>query len=233
MLACVRALCAHAAARLSCGADGLGIPFPVSRDKRARQMQNLRRGAVVVLQQQRLRARPDRRKAQQRLRIGRAEAVDALILVADHEEVPAFLRQQLDNRVLHAGRVLRLVDAEIGVARLKLRQNFRLLSEDRQRVGHLVVVVHLPRLAQRGAVARVKLRKARQAEVLRGDFIRAQHHVFTIGNRRAHLADGAVGGIFAVQRLIDAPDERGQLARVFLQRKRRAALPPAGLDDLG
>ena len=44
--------------------------------------------------------------------IGRAEAVDALILVADHEEVPGFLCQQLNDRVLHAGRVLRFVDAE-------------------------------------------------------------------------------------------------------------------------
>ena len=131
--------------------------------------------------------------------------------------------------MLHAGRVLRFVDAEIGVARLKLRQNFRLLSEDRQRVGHLVVVIHLPRLAQRSAVVRVQLRKARQAEVLRSDLVRRQHHIFTIGDRRAHLADGAVGWIVPVQRLIDAPDQRGKLAGVFLQRKRRAALPSAGL----
>ena len=228
---CVRK--AHPAALRPCRADGFGVTIPVPLDECARQPQNFRRGAVIVLQQQRLCTRPDRRKAQQRLRIGRAEAIDALILVADHEEVPGFLCQQLNDRVLHAGRVLRFVDAEIGVARLKLRQNFRLLSEDRQRVGHLVVVIHLPRLAQRSAVVRVKLRKARQAEVLRSDLVRRQHHIFTIGDRRAHLADGAVGWKVPVQRLIDAPDQRGKLAGVFLQRKRRAALPSAGLDDLG
>ena len=168
---CVRKM--HPAALRPCCADGLGIALPVSLNKHACQPQNFRRRAVIVLQQQRLRARPDRRKAQQRLRIGRAEAIDALVLVADHEEIPGLLRQQFNDRMLHAGCILRFVHAEIGIVFLKFCQNFGPLSENRQRVGHLIVVIHLPRFAQRSTVARVEFGKVRQAEVLRGDFVRA------------------------------------------------------------
>ena len=215
------------------GTDGLGVAAAVFGDEGVRRLQDLGRGAVILLHEQQLRAGVGLRELQQRLGPGGAEAVDALVLVADQKQIAGLLGQQPDDRVLHARGILRFVDAQVRVLRLKLRQHVRMLAQNGQRVGHLVVVVHLPRGAQGLTVAGIDREKAGDVKVLGADLVCAQHHVFAVGDRGADLADGRVGGIFAVQLQADPPDERGKLALVLLQRERRAAQAAAGLDDFG
>ena len=111
-------------------------------------------------------------------RPGGAEAVDALVLVADQKQIAGLFGQQPDDRVLYARGILRFVDAQVRILRLKLRQHVRMLAQNGQRIGHLVVVVHLPRGAQGLTVAGIDREKAGDVKVLGADLVCAQHHVF-------------------------------------------------------
>jgi hypothetical protein len=87
-------------------------------------------------------------KIQQGVRPGGAETVNALVLVADHEEILAFRGQQLDDRVLDAGCVLRFIHADIRKALLKGIQHDGIFLQDGIGIGHLIVKVHQVPLPQ-------------------------------------------------------------------------------------
>lgn len=79
--------------------------------------------------------------------------------------------------MLYARGILRFVDAQVRVLRLKLRQHVRMLAQNGQRIGHLVVIVHLPRGAQGLTVAGIDREKAGDVKVLGADLVCAQHHI--------------------------------------------------------
>ena len=115
------------------------------------------RGAIVLLHQQNLCAGIGLFKVHKRLGVGGAEAVNALVLVADHKDIAAFLRQHADNFMLYLGRILRLIDAEILVPLAERRRNRGRTAQDLQRKAELVVVVHFVRGLQRLLVAAVQV----------------------------------------------------------------------------
>ena len=101
--------------------DGFGMERMVFSDEIVRQTENFRRGAVVFLHQQHPGVGIGLLKLHQSLRVSGPKAVNALIFVAYHEDVSAFLRQTLNNRMLDFGGILRFVHADIGKHILKMR----------------------------------------------------------------------------------------------------------------
>ena len=67
------------------GSDGFGAAVRILSDEPVGQMENFRRGAVIFLHQQDPGLGIGLLKLHQRVRVGGPEAVDALILVSDHE----------------------------------------------------------------------------------------------------------------------------------------------------
>ena len=141
------------------GADGVHVLVPagdVLADEAVGRLDDLRRGAVVLFEEQDLCAGVVRLKVQQHIRAGGAEAVDALVLVADEKQVPACTGQQRDDCMLDARGILprprRSSDSAPGI-----RAGSPDPPQDAQGIDHLVVIVHLPGIAQRlliGAVER-------------------------------------------------------------------------------
>ena len=89
-------------------------------------------------------------KLEKRIGIGRAEAVDALILVADHEEVFGPGREEGDDGVLDLRGVLGLIDTDVRVLLLEMLAQPREALQHGIGIDHLVVVIHelmLPELS--------------------------------------------------------------------------------------
>ena len=91
------------------------MPLLALFDEAVRQANDGAAAPVIRLDVQNLRLRIGLFEVVQFLRAGRAEAVDRLVLVADHEEVPGVPDQEADQAVLDQRRVLRLVDADVAV----------------------------------------------------------------------------------------------------------------------
>ena len=94
-------------------------PVLVLADEGIRRLNDPGGGAVISLQEQDLGPRIVLLKMEQRRRLRRPEAVDALVLVAHEKEVLPLPRQQAQDRVLDPGGVLGLVHAEVAIAVLK------------------------------------------------------------------------------------------------------------------
>ena len=107
------------------GTDGLGMAIRVFLNKPVSQPKNLRRGAVIFLHQQHTGAGIGLLKLHQGGGIRGPEAVNALILVPHHKEVPGLLSQKVNDGVLDPGGVLRFVHADIGKRILKMGQPVR------------------------------------------------------------------------------------------------------------
>ena len=91
------------------------MPLLALLDEAVRQAYDGAPAPVIRLDVQDLRLRIGLLEAVQFLRTGRAEAVDRLVLVADHEEVADIPDQEADQAVLDQRCVLRLVDADVAV----------------------------------------------------------------------------------------------------------------------
>ena len=207
-----------------------GAAVFVFLDERVRHLDNLPRRAVVLLHVKHLGVGIDLIKFGQRLRIGRAEAVNTLIFIADQKQIAVLPGQQPDDGMLDFRGVLRLVDAEIAVLRLYGAQYLGVLPQDAQRIDHLVVVIHLLPRAQRFVVSREKGRKINSFDLDLSQCVALQHLVFGIGQRSLQGFDRAFGGKFAALGAVQLSDERGFLTAVFQQPERRApehALVPA------
>ena len=105
----------------------------------------------------------------------RSEAVDALVLVTDAKQIAACTGQQRDDRMLDARGILRLVDAEIVIACLEFVQDLRDLPQDAQGIDHLVVIVHLPGIAQRLLIGAVERGEAVELLPQQVQLLLAQH----------------------------------------------------------
>ena len=136
-----------------------GAAVSVLLNERVRHLDDLPRRAVVLLHIEYLGVGIDLIKFGQRLRVGRAEAVNTLILIADQKQIAVLPGQQPDNSMLDFRGVLCLIDAEIAVLRLHSAQYLGVFPQDAQGVDHLVVVIHLLARAQRFVVSREKGRK--------------------------------------------------------------------------
>ena len=88
-----------------------------ARDEPVRELEHLRRRAVVLLEPEDLRVREPVRHPEQVLRAGAGERVDRLVVVADDAEVVAVAEPEVEQRLLQEVDVLVLVDGERVVLR--------------------------------------------------------------------------------------------------------------------
>ena len=186
-------------------------------DEIIRQAENFRRGAVVLLHQQHPGVGVGLPEPHQGLRISGPEAVNALILVAHHEDVPALLRQKLNDRMLDFRGVLGLVHADIGEHILKMRQHVRALFQNGLSIDHLVVVVHPVLLPQRQVVPAIQLRELLEPGVQVVDLLLVEHAVLGIGDVLAKLFYDALGGKFAAEGAVQVGNQLGQKPLVLHQ----------------
>ena len=94
-----------------CGDDVLLVPELILRHEAIRHRHDLLRGAVVFFHEQNAGLGVILLKAQQGLRVGCTKAVNALVLIPNHEHVFRFRGEQLDDLMLDPGGVLGLVHA--------------------------------------------------------------------------------------------------------------------------
>ena len=103
----------------------LFVTQPVVVDELIRDRNDLFPRAEILLHEQYFGISVFFVKIEKRLRVCRPEAVNALVLVADHEQVPAAFRKDRDHGMLDPRRVLCLVDADIPEAVLKCLPDLR------------------------------------------------------------------------------------------------------------
>ena len=205
------------------GDHGLLAAVSIGRDKAVGGCDDLLAGTVVFLHEQDLCARMIGFKAEQGVRPGGAETVNALVLVADHEEILAFRGQQLDDRVLDSGRVLCLIHADIRKALLKSIQHDGIFLQDGIGIGHLIVKVHQVPLPQGVPVPLDDFGQMVDLTVKLFDLFLRQHHVLDVCDETADFPDLTVLRVAIVYTLTDFADEAVELSLVRHQIKGRAA----------
>ena len=142
-----------AAARV--GPERLALAPDVVLNDGVRRVKNILRGTVVLLETDRARTLVFLFKIQDVGDVRAAEAIDALVVVADHADVAMAVRKQPHQLVLHPVRVLILVDEDVAEFALVVRSYIRLVLQQAHRVENEVVEVQRVRLAEDAVVARV------------------------------------------------------------------------------
>ena len=174
-------------------------------------------------------------KLEKRIGIGRTEAVDALILVADHEEVFGPGREEGDDGVLDLRGVLGLIDTDVRVLLLEMLAQPREALQHGIGIDHLVVVIHELMLPELCIVCLIDPEKL-DLRVLfeRPDFLLPKHTVLDEGDEGADILQVALGRIAVLDPLVDAGEHRSDALFIGEQRKRGStALPAAVLDHAG
>ena len=173
----------------------LGPALLVFLNEPVRSLHNLTGGPVIALQIQHTSA-VGPFKIQQGLGIGSPEAIDTLILIAHHEEVPALPGQQLNDGVLNFGRILGLVHTDITILRPQPIEQLRIPQENLPGIDHLIIVVHPFLPAQRVTVGPIDGREVHSLDLHLLDFLLPEHLVFHIGNSRLNGFHGTLIGKF-------------------------------------
>ena len=213
------------------GPHGLRMPEAVLHDKSICGFHNLRRGAVVFFNQKLSGSGVIGGEGHQRIRKRGPEGIDALILIPDHEEVFIPGGEQADDLVLDFGGVLGLIHAEVTILFLKIFQNIGKAAQQRERIDHLVVVVHLTPAPQFRLIAAVELRKAGNGPPSGGDLLLGEHHVLDEGDRGADFAQGGLFGIFPVDGLIQRTQNPASFPVLSEQGKGFPAQTCGGIGD--
>ena len=184
---------------------------------------NLPRGAVILLHIQHLGVRVDGIELGQRLRVCGAEAINTLILIANHKQVAALPSQQSDDGMLNFRSILRFVHAKILIARLHRAQDFGVLPQNPKGINHLVIVVHQLSLAQRLIIRRKECSKIDPFHLDCGQRFPFEHLVFGIGERSLERFDRAFRSKLLALHPIQLADERTFLCAILQKPKGGAA----------
>ena len=207
------------------GAHFLRAAVLVAADESVRLLHDGAGGAVVGLQLQHFRAGKDLLKLQQCLGPRRPEAVDALVLIANHEDVAAAGGQQAEDGVLNLRGVLGLVHADVGPPALEVGQNVRVLPENAAGEDHLVIVVHPPGATEVVLILKIHPWEVHPVHLVGVDLRLRQHHVLAVGDVGAGIADLLVAGKGRTGSREEIPDhaldlplivQQGKCFRVFL-----------------
>lgn len=173
------------------GPESLVVAVFVRADDRVRRIENARGRAVVLLELDHLRARKMLRELEDVADVRAAPRIDALVIVADHAEVAAFADQHLDDRELRGVRVLILVDQQIAVTVLVVRQHIGKIAE--QLVHQKQHIVEIERILQLEKLLIVLVnRRARLFEAVVGKAFRIggeQQSVLPLADHRLHLGE--------------------------------------------
>ena len=205
------------------GAHRLVIPALVAADKALRSGGDHTARAVIRFQPENGRAGVDLRKAQEDVWIGGTEAIDALILVTNHEKL-ARLREQIDDPVLHIGGVLRLIHIHIAETRPQRGKQLRLTPQQTICHNELIVKVHAPLCPVFRFVCPVKRGKIHALQRHRSDLFLRKEHVLHIGDARIDSFEQRVVRVFRLrkQRRIQCAQHRPPLGKERRQRRPRA-----------
>ena len=107
------------------GDHSLGVTVFVLLNKGLSSADNLLGGAVIGFHVQHLRLGIDLLKVEQGLGIRCSKAIDALVLISHHEQIPTVLSQVGDDGVLDFRGVLGLIHTKISVSCLELAEDWR------------------------------------------------------------------------------------------------------------
>ena len=149
-------------------------PVAVLRDERIGDGENLRRGAVVAVHENRPRARERLVEVEQEPHVGAAPGVDRLVGVAHDEQVPVVRDEDLQQPVLQRVDVLKLVHHDVFEPLLPLAPHRLVEVERQQRKEDQVVVVEreallrLPQVAVEEDVVQLRGRVVLRLERLGG-----------------------------------------------------------------
>ena len=174
-------------------------------------------------------------KLEKRIGIGRAEAVDALILVADHEEVFGPGREEGDDGVLDLRGVLGLIDTDVRVLPLEMLAQPREALQHGIGIDHLVVVIHELMLPELSIVRLIDPKKLDLRVLFEcPDLFLTQHTVLDEGDECTDILQITLRRVAVLDALIDTGEHRGDALFIGEQRKRGStALPAAVLDHAG
>ena len=188
--------------------------------------------AVIFFDEQHLCVGIDAVEFKQPLRIRGAEAVNALVLVADHEKIAAPLSRPADYHVLYLRRVLRLIDTDVTEPSGILPDRIGKAADYVVAVKKLVIVVHQPVLALEFTVCPVYLRKipAVNADLLY--FPVVKHHVPAVSHGGHDVLYLVLGRVAAV--LPEDVADNPRLPAVAVDERKRLfpAHPAVCRDDL-
>ena len=157
----------------------------VERDDLIRRVQNICRGAVILLQLDDLCIRKILLKIENVSDIRAAPAVDGLIVVADDAEVPALRCQQAHEHILRVVRILILIDMDIPNLALIGLQHRRMLRKKLKRFNDQIVEIQRVRAFQLFLIRLIDVVNELASIVslaLRKPVLRAEQLVFRIGN---------------------------------------------------
>ena len=177
------------------GSHMLGAALLVFLNEPVRRLHNLPGRTVIALQIQHTSA-VGPFKIQQGLGIGGPESIDALILIAHHEEIAALSGQQLNDGMLNLGSILGFIHTDIAILRPQPIEQLRISQENLPGIDHLIVIVHPFLPAQRLAVGPVDGWKVHPLDLHLLDFLIPEHLVFHIGNGRLNGFHGTLIGKF-------------------------------------
>ncbi len=175
-------------ARLARGEQLLGLAPAVVRDDRVGRIQNVGRGAVVLLQLHHLGGRPVLLEVQNVADVGAAPGVNRLVVVAHHHQVAVHAGQQLRDGILRLVRVLVLVDHDVAEGLRIAAPHLGVLAQQLVSVEKQVVEVHRVGPLEATLQLRVNVGGALGERVLRvrGIFRRPHQLVLRRRNLPAH-----------------------------------------------
>ena len=178
-------------ARALLGPQRLVLAVLVERDHLIGRVQDVGRGAVVLLELDDLRIRKVLFKVQNVADIRAAPAVDRLIVVADDAEVAALLCQQAHEHILRVVGILILVHVDIAELALIRLQHRRMRGKQLQRLDDQVVKVERVGALELLLVSRIHVLHHLAAVVPVGlgePLLRSQQLVLRVGDLALDLA---------------------------------------------
>ena len=170
--------------------QGLFLPAPVVRDDLIRRVQDIGCGAVILLQFDDLGIREILFKVQDVADVRPAPAVDALVVVPHHAQVPALLGQQPDKSILGGVGVLVFVHMDIVEALPVIIQNRRVIHKQLQGPKQQIVKIQGVGRPEPFLVIGKNFMNLLALIILGAflePFVRGQHPVLGVGNPGADL----------------------------------------------
>ena len=150
-------------------------------------LEDVARGAVVLLEAHDLGLRVVLLEAQDVGDVGTAPGVDGLVVIAHHHEVAVGARQQLADAVLHVVSVLVLVDADVAEALLVALEHLGMRGEQLEALDEQVVEVE--RVGAGEALLELAVDLCRLAQMgclgMRLELVDVHEPVLRIGDERA------------------------------------------------
>ena len=165
-------------------------------DQSIRRPDDLLPAAVIGLHEKDPCSRVSVLKGDKCLRVSCPEAVDTLVFISHHKQIPALRRQQVDHIMLYFRSILRFIHTEIPILLPEMCKYLRILFQNSEGVDHLIIVIDHLHLPEFRIISTEYLREFLHIRVHIPDFLRCQTHIFRIGDIQLGLFDIIFRGVF-------------------------------------